>query len=264
MTDAGHRSTKLIQNDRIEHAGLPKAHDAITSGGVEFWENLQPLLLRQPNFTYEFGEPWVGAHRIEAEVSPQTLDLVVALFVGGVEPPKGFVFFSQPGVEIGDVIRGPIARLPLRLPDLNAFGQRALPASRMKALFQSRGKLSVLRVPIQFPEDLEFFHCLRVHTLAPIGESQTIVGLGECRVLTGHFLAGGNGIVVASYRDLSQSHSLSDDRGQWIELVSAIHFVQRLLLPAANPANILPMPLAGRGVGPVKVSSLFVLGFPPR
>src|SRR5580704_528899 len=136
--------------------------------------------------------------------------------------------------------------------DLNAFGQRALPASRLKALFQSGGKLSVLGVPIQLPEDLEFFHRLRVHTFAPIGRSQTIVGLGECGVLTGHFLAGGNSIVVSSYRDLSQSHSLSDDRGQWIELVSAIHFVQRLLLSAANPANILPMPLVGRGVVRIK------------
>jgi hypothetical protein len=78
------------------------------------------------------------------------------------------------------------------------------------------------------------------------------VGLGECGVLTGHFLAGGNGIVVASYRDLNQSLTLGDDRGEWIELVGAIHFVQRLLLPAANPANVLPMPLAGRGVVRIK------------
>src|SRR5450432_1669983 len=126
-------------------------------------------LLRQPNFAYEFGKPRVGTYRIEPEVGPQALHLVVALFVGGVEPAKNLVFFSQPGVKGRNVVRGRVARLPLCLPDFDAFSQSAFPSPCVKALFESGGKLHVLRVPAQLTQELVFFHHLGVHALSPIG-----------------------------------------------------------------------------------------------
>jgi hypothetical protein len=59
---------------------------------VEFWEKVQlPSPLRQPNFTYEFGEARVGMHEIEPEVGSHALHLVVTLFASSVEPAKDFV-----------------------------------------------------------------------------------------------------------------------------------------------------------------------------
>jgi hypothetical protein len=40
----------------------------------KFWEKAQlPSLLRQPHFPHQFGEAWVGAYRIEYEVSFHTV-----------------------------------------------------------------------------------------------------------------------------------------------------------------------------------------------
>src|SRR5580658_8837894 len=125
--------------------------------------------MRKPNLTHEFRKPWVGPHRIEPEVGPQALHLVIALFVGGGEPAKDFVFFSQPSVENGDFVGRGVAGLPLCLPDFDAFGQGLLPSPGVKALFESRGKLHVLRVPIQLTHEFVFFHHLRVHAFSPIG-----------------------------------------------------------------------------------------------
>src|SRR5580658_9441460 len=133
-------------------------------------EKVQILsLLRQPYFTYEFGKTWVGTHRIETEVGLQAFDLVVAFLVGGVEPAKGFVFFSQPGAKVRNVVGGPVARLPLCQPHFNALGQSAFPSAGMKALFESGGELHVLWVSMPFTAAVVELQGAGVHAIAPTG-----------------------------------------------------------------------------------------------
>src|SRR6266571_5795114 len=133
----------------------------------------------------------------------------------------------------------------------------------MKALSHSRSEIRLVPVTGELTVDSEFFNHLRVHALAPISLGQTKVCLGECRVLIRQLLADLNGLVVLSYGNVNYSHHRADDRRQRIELVSAISFSNRLLLSAANLANIRCVPMMCRGIVGVEFEGLLVLGLSP-
>jgi len=63
-----------------------------------------------------------------------------------------------------------------------------------------------------------------------------------------HVLANDNGLVELSCQDVNAPALVADDWSQRIELMSAIDFSQGFLLPAPNSANIVRVPLMGRGI----------------
>ena len=63
-------------------------------GKAELWEKAQPLaLLRQTDFSYQFGVARIGAQGIEREVGPEG-DQPVVFLVCDVEPLEGMVLVA--------------------------------------------------------------------------------------------------------------------------------------------------------------------------
>jgi hypothetical protein len=84
--------------------------------------------LRQPYLPHQLSKARVGMQRVECEVSLQLRQQPIALLIGGVEPLEGVILVSQIGIQGSNLVGGRVARLALRLPDFNAFGESAFSA----------------------------------------------------------------------------------------------------------------------------------------